>query len=204
MSAIICNLWGCKTLFNQGLRVHLPIILLVYSSGSLLAAYIAQYVFDLQPCILCLYQRIPFFMIIPLALLSIILKGQIRLALIFLSGLSLLATGSIAAYHVGVEQGIFHMTDGCIDNSEKVSSVKEMTEQLLGKANVPCNQITFRLMGISMAAWNMLFSLFLGFYVVNASYKAFMIIYYVRRSEKYRARNQKLFTEEDNEEKKED
>ena len=37
-----------------------PALLILVGVGSLGAAYTAQFGFDLEPCVLCLYQRVPF------------------------------------------------------------------------------------------------------------------------------------------------
>ncbi|HEY9164284.1 MAG TPA: disulfide bond formation protein B, partial [Magnetovibrio sp.] len=39
---------------------HFPALLAAVGAGALVMAYVAQYGFDLEPCILCLYQRIPY------------------------------------------------------------------------------------------------------------------------------------------------
>ena len=41
------------------------------SSISLMMALMAQYVFDLEPCILCLYQRVPFYINIALGFIDV-------------------------------------------------------------------------------------------------------------------------------------
>ncbi len=39
---------------------YIPLAILAASVAALGAAYIAEYAFGLEPCILCLYQRLPF------------------------------------------------------------------------------------------------------------------------------------------------
>ena len=38
----------------------IPLAILAASAGALAVAYIAEFVFGLEPCILCLYQRVPY------------------------------------------------------------------------------------------------------------------------------------------------
>jgi hypothetical protein len=53
-------------------------ILLFLGSGlALIGALISQYIFDYQPCILCIYQRIPFGVIILLSLTALILRKKL-------------------------------------------------------------------------------------------------------------------------------
>ena len=37
-----------------------PLVILAASAGALASAFVAQYVFGLEPCVLCIYQRWPF------------------------------------------------------------------------------------------------------------------------------------------------
>ena len=45
----------------------IPLAILAVSIGSLAMAFAAQYLFGLDPCILCLYQRIPYAVTVVLA-----------------------------------------------------------------------------------------------------------------------------------------
>jgi disulfide bond formation protein DsbB len=76
------------------------------SIGSLASAYIAQYVFDLQPCILCLYQRAPYFIVLALSLVAFLFtckNNKITSYLILACAFSFLCGSVIAFYHSGVE-----------------------------------------------------------------------------------------------------
>ena len=68
----------------------MPIVLiLVTSIFALAVAYISQYGFGFEPCVLCYYQRIPYFAVIVLSLLSLSIRMadhrniQICIGLIF-------------------------------------------------------------------------------------------------------------------------
>jgi disulfide bond formation protein DsbB len=107
---------------------------------------------------LCLYQRIPFFVVLVISLISLFLKGKLRLLLVALCGVILLIGSVVAFYHVGVEQGVFELSSGCEDTLAAPSTIEEMTAQILGKPHVPCDKPQFVFLGISMAGWNFLFS----------------------------------------------
>ncbi|MBU0859518.1 MAG: disulfide bond formation protein B, partial [Alphaproteobacteria bacterium] len=79
------------------------------SGGALVFALVMQHVFGLQPCELCLWQRVPFVVSTILGFIALITainpeRLKITAFAVFLSGLSFLAGGVIAAYHTGVEQ----------------------------------------------------------------------------------------------------
>ncbi len=82
-------------------------LLLAASMGALGTAFIAQYWGGLEPCPLCLYHRVPFFVGGALALAAMILNPRIasraRGPLLALVGLGFAVNAGIALYHVGVE-----------------------------------------------------------------------------------------------------
>jgi disulfide bond formation protein DsbB len=88
---------------------HLLLLLIASAVFALGSAYISQYVFGLQPCPLCFWQRKPFFAIIIVAVLFLIipmLKKYQKLA-IQIAVLLLIINSAIAFYHAGVEQKWF-------------------------------------------------------------------------------------------------
>lgn len=146
--------------------MHISIFLLLFSLASLAFAYTSEHVFGLLPCILCVYQRIPYFVVILFALLSLLLKGRKRMILVALCGVVLLAGAGIAAYHVGVEHGKFHLDGGCESTGPVPSTLEEMRNQLIGKPAAPCDKPQFIFLGISMAGWNFFFSSLVGAYIL--------------------------------------
>lgn len=165
--------------------MYLHIFLFVYSILAISSAYVAQYYFDLEPCILCLYQRIPYFAVIILSFVSFFLKGIPKLIVIALCGLLILTGGAIATYHVGVESGKFQMTEGCANNDEANSTIEQMTKNILGSPTKPCNEVAFTFLGLSMASWNMILSFSIGFIVLVNVYKVIANFRYIKKSNKY-------------------
>lgn len=142
------------------------------SALSLIIAYIAQYGFGLEPCILCLYQRIPFFVVIVLALIGIAATkamgpkfGAFNIAL---CGIALLINSVIAFYNVGVEQGWF--VSGCSTPDFSGMTHEEIMATINSAPTVACDEIAWSLFGISMAGYNVVFCLGLGIYALIASY----------------------------------
>ena len=77
---------------------------LLAGAGSLvilLAAFGFQYIGELAPCKLCLWQRYPHGLAIVLAVLFARVKHRL---LLWLGGVASLSTAAIAAYHSGIEQ----------------------------------------------------------------------------------------------------
>jgi len=140
------------------------ITLALLSVISLAAAYIAEYGFGLNPCTLCLYQRIPYAVVIGITLLALlcykqhewVLLLQLLCAIVFLIG------GAIAFYHVGVEHHVFAGLTTCSGHGKTAMTIEEMRQQLIGTPAVRCDVPAFVFLGLSMAGWNMLWSFFLG------------------------------------------
>jgi disulfide bond formation protein DsbB len=153
--------------------MHISIFLILFSSLSLALAYTSEHIFGMLPCILCIYQRIPFFVVIALGLLSLAFNGATRLVFVALCAVAILAGACIAAYHVGVEHGKFHVEGGCESKDAPVSTLEEMRNQLIGKAASPCDKPQFIFLGVSMAGWNFFFSSFIGAYTLILVWRAF-------------------------------
>jgi len=130
---------------------------------ALLGAYISQFGFNLQPCILCLYQRKPFFAIITLVILAtFIFKNKKYQKFAFYACLILLFINIlIAGYHVGVEQKIFKGPTSCssVQDLNKITKIEDLKLALKKASTIKCSKPAFVLFGISMAGWNVIYCL---------------------------------------------
>lgn len=142
----------------------------LFSLVSLIAAYISQYVFGLQPCVLCLYQRAPHFAAVALGIVAVALyKGfpKLHKAVALLLACCFLTGSGIAAYHTGVEQGYIEMEKKCDEPPvDEDMSFEEMSAALMEKEHVPCDKPAFVFLGLSMAAWNFVFSFAVAIYLL--------------------------------------
>src|SRR5262245_23281781 len=87
---------------------HLALAVVAVSLATLAFVYIAQYGFNLQPCVLCLYQRKPYIFAAILGLQAFFFTDKNKKAtyiLLLLCGILFLVGMGIAGFHVGVEQG---------------------------------------------------------------------------------------------------
>jgi disulfide bond formation protein DsbB len=145
---------------------HLLILLSFYSALALAGAYVSQYFFGLQPCILCLYQRVPFFLVIFISLIGVFfLHGEkIQKYLIFTCLAVLLANAGIAGYHTGVEKKIFKGPTTCVGGDlNQAQTLEELDEMIKKSRIVKCSEPAFVFLGLSMASWNMLYCLMIVF-----------------------------------------
>ena len=135
-----------------------PLLFLLLSSISALTfAYISQYVFDYQPCILCFYQRKPFFAVIALSLISLtfLKTKKAKKISFFCCIIFLLINCCIAFYHVGVEKKIFRGPSTCSsENLNEIDNLQDLEKALMQTKAIRCDQPSFVFLGLSMAAWN--------------------------------------------------
>jgi len=78
--------------------------------------------------------------------------------------LSLVFIGSaaLAFYHFGIEQGFFSESLACTtEDLSKALSKEELLEQLK-QNSISCKDVNFRILGLSLAAINTIFSLILS------------------------------------------
>lgn len=150
------------------------LLLLGASIFALTFAYISQYVFDHQPCILCLYQRKPFFAIIACAILGLFLlkKQKSQKILLILSVGFLFINCALSFYHVGVEQKIFPGPSTCSSSTDfnAIDNIAELEAALAATKAIRCDEPTFVLFTLSMAAWNLLYCLSLMLIIFYARF----------------------------------
>ena len=139
------------------------------------AALLSQYVGGLEPCVLCLYQRVPYVLAIAVCALALLFMAVWRGpgkplvgGALALCGAIFLAGAAIAAFHVGVEQGWWQGTAGCTGPDTSAMTIDELREHLLAAPVVRCDEVAWSLFGISMAGYNLLVSLALA--VVSARF----------------------------------
>jgi disulfide bond formation protein DsbB len=124
------------------------------SAAALLAALALQFIGGLPPCPFCIYQRYPDLVVIVVCLIGWWLERP-RLA-IALAALALLVDTSLAAYHVAIEQGWVGLPESCAAVG-KASTIEELRRQLQA-APARCDQVGFTFLGLSLAAWNLLYA----------------------------------------------
>ncbi|ANU06705.1 disulfide bond formation protein B [Paraurantiacibacter namhicola] len=117
-------------------------------------AYISQYGFGLFPCELCWWQRYPHFAAVALALLAYLLPRP-RLWTSLAAG-AILTSAGIAGFHAGVEWGWWEGLDTC--SGAASGGGGNALDNILGQSMISCDKAAWRLMGISLAGWNFLFS----------------------------------------------
>ena len=133
--------------------------------AGLYGAIIAEEVYGLTPCVLCVLQRIPYGAVALLGLIAFALRTSAYAAhVITLSGVVLLIGAGVAAYHVAVEQQWVQMSALCQTGSAALPTSLEamMTQSAAPPALSACNQPTWLIKGVSVSVYNFIGSCVLG------------------------------------------
>ena len=137
------------------------IIIFAIISLAIISALIIQYWLGHEPCKLCLYQRIPYFLAIILIIKIFFFKKYAKITLLILS-LIFIGSTALAFYHFGIEQGFFNESLACTTPDVSKTLSKEQLMELLKQNSVSCKDASFKILGLSLATINTIFSLFLS------------------------------------------
>ena len=137
------------------------IVILAIISFTVISALIIQYWLGHEPCKLCLYERIPYFLSMLLIIKIFFFKKYEKITLLILT-LIFVSSAALAFYHFGIEQGLFNESLTCsAQDLSKILSKEQLMEQL--KQNtVSCKDVSFKILGLSLATINTIFSFFLS------------------------------------------
>ena len=133
-------------------------LILLFSIFALISAFFIQYVLGHQPCNLCLFERIPYILVIIIISFCLFFKKFEKISLILLSLIFLFAT-LVSFYHFGIEQGFIKESLVCNLSDQNSSLVAEDILKELKKKTISCKDITFKILGLSLATINTIISL---------------------------------------------
>ena len=139
----------------------LLIFILAIISLTIISALIIQYWLGHEPCKLCIYERIPYFLSI-LLLIKILLFKKYEKITLFILFLIFIASAVLAFYHFGIEQGFFSESFVCKAGDLSGTLSKEQLLEQLNKYNISCKDVSFRVLGLSLATINTILSIMLS------------------------------------------
>ncbi|MBZ5760945.1 MULTISPECIES: disulfide bond formation protein B [Rhizobium] len=138
-----------------------------------------QYIGGYTPCELCLMQRLPYYYGIPVAILAALsalfgMPAWLTRALLAVAGIMMLVGGGMGVYHAGVEWNFWEGPSSC--TGPAFSSTTPASGGVLGSLNKvhgpSCSVAALRVLGLSMAGWNVIASLILAAIAVAGFRKA--------------------------------
>jgi disulfide bond formation protein DsbB len=147
--------------------VTASLAIMAVAALTLAGAWFFQLVIGLVPCPMCLEQRYAYYTLIPLSALvaASAVRGSPRGVLLL--GLALLALIALAnagfgVYHAGVEWKFWQGPTTCTGATPTITSAADMLKRLDAEKVVPCDQVQFRFLGLSLAGYNALISLLMA------------------------------------------
>ena len=140
------------------------------AAAAIGGALVFEHVFGYVPCKLCLIQRNPYYIGIPLGLLAALLPARYARPGLWLLALVFLVSAGLGAYHSGVEWGFFAGPSDCGGGSGAgAGNVGDFLNQLQSTRVVSCTEAAWRFLGLSLAGWNVLISLALAAFAASAA-----------------------------------
>ena len=136
------------------------------SSLMLLSAFYLEYFHNAFPCDLCITQRWFHALIISYSLIAIFIsKSSFFIKKLILIGLSItwIASSVAGLYHFGIEMNFWKGPDEC---SSAIDFSKDTLKYLLNKSTIKCDEVMFKILGLSLAGWNAIMS-FAMFFIVS-------------------------------------
>ncbi|WP_425089436.1 disulfide bond formation protein B [Stappia sp.] len=144
---------------TQGRPLALVVLLIAGGLATIATAWGYQLIGGYVPCALCLEQRIPYYVGLPLAALAALLLWQDAAA--FTRNLLLLAVAAVFAYGAGLgiyqsgaEWGFWPGPTDCGGGSTAPVSAANMLNALRETRVVSCTEASWRMFGLSFAGWN--------------------------------------------------
>lgn len=116
------------------------------------------------PCPLCLQQRWPYYLGLPLAAGAVFLLlatprlGALARLLLAVTALLFLSGGLLGVYHAGVEWALWPGPSDCVAGTGGTAG-GSLLEQMRATRLIPCDRAAWRLFGVSLAGYNAVISL---------------------------------------------
>ena len=141
----------------------------LFSIFAILSAFFMQYVLGHDPCKLCTYQRIPYYIIILIGLITFLFPKSIKITFFLLIFL-LLAEFLVSNYHTLSTFELISYS-GC-QSAEIPSDINVLKEALISDTLiVNCSNANLKYFGIPLSIYNSFFSLMFLIVIVFNAYK---------------------------------
>ena len=132
---------------------------------AIIAAWGFEIIGGYLPCKLCLQERIPYYVGLPILLVGLLLSQRMpRLArlLYFIGGAIFFFGSTLAGYHVGAEWKLWVGPSDCGGTPTVITSATDLMAAVKGTRLVSCSEAPISLFGLSFAGWDVLSTLFVG------------------------------------------
>ncbi len=161
---------------TRNVLLRLAAAMFVIAAATILGALGFEYIGGYLPCHLCLLQRVPYYAGMPVVALAIVAiwakaPRMVLAALFAIFAVLMIYNAGLAAYHSGVEWGWWEGPASCAP-SISIKSAADMLDQLENAHAPSCTEAALRILGLSLAGWNVLISAVLAALGIVATLKA--------------------------------
>jgi len=155
------------TTITGGNRVLYALALAIAMAAVVGAALGFEHIGGYIPCALCLEQRPPYYIGVPVmfaAAAAAALKApdMIVRALFLAGGGLMLYGGGLGVYHSGVEWGWWPGPEGCGGAAGLTTDAGSLLSDLNAITPPACDEAALRVLGLSFAGWNVIASIVLA------------------------------------------
>ena len=151
------------TIINKTLIIKLIFLISILALAS---ALFIEHILGHQPCNLCILERIPYILAIIIIVLNYRFIHLEKYFILLLILIFLVAT-ILSLYHLGIEQGFIKESLVCdLKNGSNLLSKEDILKQLQQK-NVSCQDVTFKMFGLSLTSYNILISLIITIFITR-------------------------------------
>ena len=147
---------------ERRLKIFYSLIILLCLS-SICYAFFVEYILGYKPCILCKFQRVPYFLGLIIGLFGFFKPSNTRICIYIF--LTFLISMTLSGYHVGIEQELYQSIFNCSDDNLSILEESKLLESL-GVINPDCRNVNFAIFGVSLATINFV----LSFVISSVSY----------------------------------
>ncbi len=152
------------------------LLLLLGGTASIAAAWGFQLIGGYLPCKLCLEQRVPYYVGLPLGVLALLAlltrRTGIATVLLLLVAVVFAYGAGLGAYQAGAEWGFWMGPSDCGGGGATPRSAANMLQALQNTRVVSCTEASWRMFGLSFAGWNMVASAGVAVLALFAGYQA--------------------------------
>jgi len=143
------------------------VIIFILSLFAISSALIAEYIYHILPCQMCLNQRYPYYFIISIYIIFYFFNKTSNIWFYVLAEIAMLYGLFYSVWHVGIEQNLLIGLSSCSGKLKEVDTVGDLKEQILNQEIINCNEISWSFFGLSAATLNsFLFLLLLLFNII--------------------------------------
>lgn len=147
-------------------EMQAPAIILVVGLATILGAWAFQVLGGYQPCALCLEERLPYYVGLPLALVALLAaaagaRPTVSRMFLLVAGLVFAYNVYLGGYHAGAEWGLWAGPTDCAATGDGVTGATDILAELETIKVVSCTEVQWRFLFLSFAGWNVVVSLFL-------------------------------------------